>query len=82
MSRPSSRIKMGYYPLPVEEARKIRTLLRPTTALPVPGLLSATLHVIENTFNCLFESYLRSRSCVRVAGNQQKARGTNNDHGF
>ncbi len=27
MSRPFSRIKLGYYPLPVDEARKIGTLL-------------------------------------------------------
>src|ERR1035437_8171544 len=27
MSRPSSRIKLGYYPLPIEEARNIGALL-------------------------------------------------------
>jgi hypothetical protein len=32
MSRPFSRIKLGYYPLPVEEARNIRTLLIPSAA--------------------------------------------------
>jgi len=32
MSRPFSRIKLGYYPLPAEEARNIRTLLIPSAA--------------------------------------------------
>ena len=32
MSRPFSRIKLGYYPLPVEEARNIRALLIPSGA--------------------------------------------------
>ena len=32
MSRPFSRMKLGYYPLPVEEARNIRTLLIPSGA--------------------------------------------------
>jgi len=32
MSRPFSRIKLGYYPLPVEEARNIKTLLIPSAA--------------------------------------------------
>src|SRR5208337_2727579 len=27
MSRPSSRIKLGYYPLPIEEAQNIRAML-------------------------------------------------------
>ena len=32
MSRPFSRMKLGYYPLPVEEAQNIRTLLIPSGA--------------------------------------------------
>lgn len=32
MSRPYSRIKLGYYPLPVEEAQTIRALLIPSAA--------------------------------------------------
>ena len=32
MSRPFSRMKLGYYPLPVEETHNIRTLLIPSLA--------------------------------------------------
>jgi hypothetical protein len=33
MSRPFSRMKLGYYPLPVEETQNIRTLLKLNEAL-------------------------------------------------
>ncbi len=32
MSRPFARMKLGYYPLPVEEARNIHSLLGPSGA--------------------------------------------------
>jgi hypothetical protein len=51
MSRPSSRMKLGYYPLPVEEARNIRTLLIPSgpySAIdPCAGNSTALVEITE-----------------------------------
>lgn len=53
MSRPFSRIKLGYYPLPLEEARNIRTLLIPTAAYsaidPCAGDGTALLEITKDT---------------------------------
>src|SRR5271166_3660073 len=53
MSRPFSRIKLGYYPLPIEEARNIRALLMssaPYAAIdPCIGDGTALLEVTKGT---------------------------------
>src|SRR5215471_7345303 len=53
MSRPFSRIKLGYYPLPVEEAQNIRTLLVPSGAYsaidPCAGDGSAVIEITRGT---------------------------------
>src|SRR5271166_6618654 len=53
MSRPFSRIKLGYYPLPIEEARNIRALLMssaPYAAIdPCAGEGTALLEVTSDT---------------------------------
>ena len=53
MSRPSSRIKLGYYPLPIEEARNISALLMssaPYAAIdPCAGEGTALLEVTKDT---------------------------------
>ncbi|HME31393.1 MAG TPA: DUF6094 domain-containing protein [Terriglobales bacterium] len=57
MSRPFSRIKLGYYPLPIEEARNIRGLLMssaPYAAIdPCAGEGTALLEITKNTGACL-----------------------------
>jgi len=53
MSRPFSRMKLGYYPLPVEEARNIRTLLIPFGASsaidPCAGDGTALVEITKDT---------------------------------
>ena len=53
MSRPFSRIKLGYYPLPVEEARNIRTLLIPSGSYcaidPCAGDGAALVEITRHT---------------------------------
>jgi hypothetical protein len=53
MSRPSSRIKLGYDPLPIEEARNIRALLRSSASYaaidPCAGEGTAVLEIAEGT---------------------------------
>jgi Uncharacterised methyltransferase family (DUF6094) len=53
MSRPFSRMKLGYYPLPVEEAHNIRTLLIPSGAYsaidPCAGDGSAVIEITRGT---------------------------------
>src|SRR5437588_12007831 len=53
MSRPFSRMKLGYYPLPVEEARNIRTLLIASAAYPAidpcAGDGTALLEITKDT---------------------------------
>lgn len=53
MSRPFSRIKLGYYPLPVEEARNIRALLIPSVPYsaidPCAGDGTALLEITKDT---------------------------------
>ena len=52
MSRPSSRIKLGYYPLPIEEARNISALLMssaPYAAIdPCAGEGTALLEITKD----------------------------------
>src|ERR1035438_7272084 len=53
MSRPSSRLKLGYYPLPTEEAQNIRAMLMcsaPYAAIdPCAGDGTALLEITRNT---------------------------------
>jgi Uncharacterised methyltransferase family (DUF6094) len=53
MSRPFSRMKLGYYPLPVEETHNIRTLLIPSGAYsaidPCAGDGSAVIEITRGT---------------------------------
>jgi hypothetical protein len=53
MSRPFSRMKLGYYPLPVEEARNIRALLIPSGAYsaidPCAGDGTALVEITKDT---------------------------------
>jgi len=53
MSRPFSRMKLGYYPLPVEETHNIRTLLIPSGAYsaidPCAGDGSAVTEITRGT---------------------------------
>src|SRR5436853_6171332 len=53
MSRPFSRLKVGYYPLSVEEARNIRTLLIPSAAYsaidPCAGDGTALVEITKDT---------------------------------
>jgi hypothetical protein len=53
MSRPFSRMKLGYYPLPVEEIHNIRTLLIPSGAYsaidPCAGDGSAVIEITRGT---------------------------------
>jgi tRNA1(Val) A37 N6-methylase TrmN6 len=53
MSRPFSRMKLGYYPLPVEEARNIRTSLIPSGAYsaidPGTGYGTALVEISKDT---------------------------------
>ena len=53
MSRPSSRLKLGYYPLPNEEAQNIRAMLMcsaPYAAIdPCAGKGTALLEITKDT---------------------------------
>src|ERR1035438_6509650 len=53
MSRPFSRIKLGYYPLPIEEAQNIRAMLMSSapyaTIDPCAGEGTALLEITRNT---------------------------------
>src|SRR5271167_3303816 len=53
MARPIARLKLGYYPLPIEEAQNIRALLLPTAPYaaidPCVGDGTALLEITRNT---------------------------------
>ena len=53
MARPIARLKLGYFPLPIEEAQNIRTLLLPTAPYaaidPCVGDGTALLEITRNT---------------------------------
>src|ERR1035441_9671565 len=53
MARPIARLKLGYYPLPMEEAQNIRALLLPTAPYaaidPCVGDGTALLEITRNT---------------------------------
>ena len=53
MARPIARLKLGYFPLPIEEAQNIRELLLPTapyTAIdPCVGDSSALVEITKDT---------------------------------
>ena len=53
MARPIARLKLGYYPLPVEEAQNIRALLLPTAPYaaidPCVGDGTALIEITKDT---------------------------------
>ena len=53
MARPIARLKLGYYPLPIEEAHNIRTLLLPTAPYaaldPCVGDGTALIEITKDT---------------------------------
>src|SRR5664279_676439 len=73
MSRPSSRLKLGYYPLPNEEAQNIRAMLMcsaPYAAIdPCAGDGTALLEITRNTGAHLAGIELDADRAAATAGN-------------
>jgi predicted RNA methylase len=74
MSRLVSKLKLGYYPLPIEEARNIRAVLLPSTAFstidPCAGEGTALLEITKNTSAQLAGIELDADRAIACAANK------------